>query len=246
MKTLTKCVYGFETNPKKTPFGLLNSQVRVDNIIQNAGWFNAQGERLGQGDLTLKEMQHIAKNMPREEAFFVLTETDSGWDMPSSLDRTAPGFQYMLEKTVWAMLPSLKGGVILRIRDDIKEKEEVERDGVKFVRITRDSLQKAFTSPPKPVLKKAAEVDDQKKDKPADSAIKTPVKKKLYTGYKVLLKPAQTQASGPNVPFTPAGPTPPKTTPVAKPKITTKTIPSTPPIALPRLVPKKPKTVVSP
>lgn len=240
MKTLTKCIYGFETDPKKTPFGLLNNQVRVDNIIQSAGWFNAEGERLGQGDLSLKEMQHIAKNIPPDEAFFILTESDSIWDMPSSLDRMCPGFQYILDKAAWAIIPSIKGGVIIRIRDDIKDKEDAERDGIKFVRISRDALRKAFLSPPKPVVKKHTEdKDGEKKDKPIDtsSKSKTTMLKAIKTYYKTMPSPGVPVPGTPKPAATTAVPI--KTVGTIKKAATMPTAPQSPPIALPGLLPKK-------
>ena len=163
MALLTKFVYGFETSSKKTPFGFINNQVRIDNIIQNAGWFNINGERLGTGDLTLKDMHVAAKLIPSSEAFFALTEADSGWNVPSNLDQTAPGFAYILQKAVWVVVKTIGGGAVVRVRDDITKAEEIVKDGEKYMRVPRTDIYKAFgidktgkpIPPPPPVKKKA-------------------------------------------------------------------------------------------
>lgn len=194
MAVLTKCVYGFETNPKKTPFGLINNQVRGDSIIQSAGWFNQKGERLGAGDLSLKDMQNISKNISVAEAFFVLPELDASWDIPSHLDRSAPGFNYIVQKATWAIMKGSGGGTIIRIRDDIEKTENVERDGVHFTRVARTNFCKIFgydtngkKLPPKEksVLQKKLESQDDNKDvakpKLTVASGKLPAAPKLFT-----------------------------------------------------------------
>jgi hypothetical protein len=156
MALLTKYVYGLQTDPKKTPFGLLNNQVRIENTIQSAGWFNKNGFRLGCGDLDMKDMANIAKHIAADEVFIALNEANSEWDLPSHLDRAAPGFDYVMSKALWVMARSNIGGVILRMRDDIEEKEEAEKDGVKYIRIPRQELIKLMTTPP-PLPKKSVE-----------------------------------------------------------------------------------------
>lgn len=158
---LTKCIYGFETNPKNTPFGLLNNQVRVDNIIQNAGWFNENGEKLGTGDLNLKEMNHIAANIKKPSVFFVLNEMDSSYDIPSHLDRSEPGTQYVMDKAAWVIVPAANSSGIIRVRDDAKSPEDVEKDGIKFVRMSRASLRKLFV----PVASSPVVAQDKETDK---------------------------------------------------------------------------------
>ena len=164
---LTKLVYGMETDSKKTPFGLLNNQVRIDNTIQSAGWFNIKGDRLGAGDLTMDDMSRIVKSIPEAEAFIVLNEADSTWNLPVHLDRTSPGLDYCLSKVIWMMAKTNLGNLILRVRDDIEETEKdfAEKDGIKYLRITRADLWKSFnaTSPPKKAVKHKAEDDEYMK-----------------------------------------------------------------------------------
>jgi hypothetical protein len=161
--SLSKLIYGMETDNKKTPFGLLNNQVRIDNAIQSGGWFNIKGDRLGAGDLTMEDMARIAKDIPEVEAFIILNEADSTWNLPAHLDRTAPGIDYCISKAVWVIAKTNIGNLILRVRDDIQETEKdlVEKDGIKYLRITRADLWKSFnTPPPKTVENKA--VDENK------------------------------------------------------------------------------------
>lgn len=148
MALLTKCIYGYETNPKKTPFGFLNNQMRLDSIIHNAGWFNIKGERIGCGDLSLKDLQTIAKSIPAGEIFIALNEADSGWNIPSELNHSEPGFHYVINNAVWIVAKSDAGtGSIMRIREDISTNENITQDGVKYNRVPREVLKKAFVKP---------------------------------------------------------------------------------------------------
>jgi hypothetical protein len=100
---LTKGIYGYETDRTKTPFGLLNGQVLADGIIDNAGWFNSNGEKLGYGDLSLESLRDIQKTIPKDEAFFVLSEYNTMWAIPKELDQTAPGKNYVVENCSWVV-----------------------------------------------------------------------------------------------------------------------------------------------
>ncbi len=168
---LTKQIYGYETDPKKTPFGLLNNQVRGDNIIQNAGWFNINGEVIGRGDLNLTDMHNIAKHLSGAEVFFVLSEADSTWDLPSHLDRTAPGFVYVVQKALWVICQTPQGNAVVRVRNDIEKIEQVKSDNGNYTRIPRRDIYKAFgydisgnqvSSAPKADVKMAADDEDKK------------------------------------------------------------------------------------
>jgi len=192
----------------------MNNQIRGNGIIQSAGWFNLNGERLGGGDLTIQDMHNISKNLLSSEAFFALTEMDASWDLPSHLDRTAPGFTYILQKAAWAMVRGQSGGVIIRVRDDISKSEETEKDGVKFIRIPRNDFYKAFgydnngiKIPKMSLVKKTENKDAIKKDVATSPVAKTsgtipapPAKRTIrrtYTG----IKPTGAQpATKPGVP----------------------------------------------
>lgn len=218
MPLLTKFVYGLQTDSKKTPFGLLNNQVKIDNIIQSAGWFNIKGERLGCGDLTLKDMAYISKHISPEEVFIAVGEANCEWNLPSGLDRTAPGFEYIISKAVWVMAKANIGGIVLRVRDDIEKQEEAEKDGIKYLRIPRADLYKAMTQPPPPPKKAPeADSDDGLKEKRAAALAKA----------KAILSAQQKQLASQVAPTTPAAPTQQTTTAKQSPlKKTTTKLPS--------------------
>lgn len=141
---LTKCIYGVETNPNKTPFGFTNNQIRANGIIQNAGWFNYNGEKLGNGDLSLKDMENISKNILTGEVFFVLSESDCGPDFPNDLNRIEPGVEYVIKKTVWVIFKAVTTS-IFRIRNDIAKAElNLSNDGVVYHRIPRSEILKIY------------------------------------------------------------------------------------------------------
>jgi hypothetical protein len=137
MPILTKGVYGYETDAKKTPFGFLNNQTRLDGVINSAGWFNALGERLGCGDLSIKDMYKISQNIPTGEMFAVLSELNASWDIPSELDRSAPGYDYIIQNAAWIICKTTKGGIIIRVRGDEFPVEDGLRDGVKYLKLPR-------------------------------------------------------------------------------------------------------------
>lgn len=60
-------------------FNLEMAQMRMDDTIHNGSWFNSQGEKLGWGDLSRKDIRNIAINLEEGERFFILSERDSYW-----------------------------------------------------------------------------------------------------------------------------------------------------------------------
>lgn len=98
MIQLIKGMYG-DLNCKA--FDLSNHQTRTDDVIRNAGWFNAKGEKLGCGDLSLKDLKKIARRIECDEVFIILNENDTLWDIPSDLDQSAPGIEYVMKKAKW-------------------------------------------------------------------------------------------------------------------------------------------------
>lgn len=146
---LTKSMFG---DIKCKSFGLSNNQMRHNSIINNAGWYNLQGEKLGAGDLSLPDMVNIAKTISPTEAFVVLSEMDSMWDMPRTFDHTAPGKDYVLQKAIWIIGQDVNGGnAIIRIRENISKSENAEQDGVKYYRFPREELYKSINYSPKKI-----------------------------------------------------------------------------------------------
>lgn len=100
---LTKGVYGLETDSNKTPFRFLNGQIRTDSVINNAGWFNLAGEKIGYGDLSMQDLQTISASIPKDECFFALSEFATSWSMPPEMNASEPGKNFVLDHCIWAV-----------------------------------------------------------------------------------------------------------------------------------------------
>jgi hypothetical protein len=172
---LVKCFFSTVNSDKATPYGISNNQIRAKGVINSAGWFNSAGERLGKGDLSIKDMSTISKHVYPDDLFIVLNETDSFHNMPTTLDYLAPGREYVLKHAVWVIG---SGGVIIRVRDDITKNEDGENDGVKYVRMAK----KDFLLASKVDAKKEVKVEAKLADKqPATQPIATPTPKPTAT-----------------------------------------------------------------
>ena len=139
---LTKGIFSQQFDKTKTPFGLVNDQRRTDSIINSAVWFNIAGERLGSGDLSLKDMEKISSKIEPGEAFIVVGEGDAIWEIPDEANNDAPGFDFLAKKMLW----SITNQGIIRVRDYVCSSDlgEVVRDGVKYNRISREAMLKSI------------------------------------------------------------------------------------------------------
>lgn len=136
---LTKFIYGYETDPKKTPFGLLSNQIRPDALVFNAGWFNQNGERLGRGDISLSDLKQIFKHINYENTcFFVLSETDTIWNMPENIDKTAPGLDYVLKNTIYCVKDKIYK--VSKAKSDIKDYTFISRSELKSIFSAKETL----------------------------------------------------------------------------------------------------------
>ena len=100
MTTLTKGMY---SNPDCKRFKLQYNQVRPNDVIRNAGWFNIYGERIGKGDLSYKDLDNILLELDYNDAFIILNEADSDWNMPEGMDKSAPGIEYVMKHANWVV-----------------------------------------------------------------------------------------------------------------------------------------------
>lgn len=140
---LPKSVYGLETDPKNTPFGMVNGQVRTDSVLNNAGWFNLMGEKIGHGDMSMKDMQKIANGLNASECFFVLTEFDTIWNMPKDMNANEPGKDYVLKHCAW----SVSRSSILKVRDTttiVKNENAKSSDGIEYTKVGRAAFEKVI------------------------------------------------------------------------------------------------------
>lgn len=140
--TLNKGIYGLETDSKKTPFGLLNGQLRLRPIIKTASWFNKNGERLGTGDLSMKDLKNISETISSNEEFIILSELCSRYDIPSNADATELGRNYCLQNCSWLV----RKNKILRPKDRGKS-EDLVKNGISYTSILRLDLLSAKKAP---------------------------------------------------------------------------------------------------
>ena len=82
MAQLIKGMYGHEFKPTCNLFGLYCGQMRGGDakMTHNSGWYNKSGEKLGFGDLSVKDFKKISKELEKDELFIILGESDSFWN----------------------------------------------------------------------------------------------------------------------------------------------------------------------
>lgn len=97
--------------------GLSSSQMRADDKFHNAGWYSTSGEKLGWGDLSGDDIEHIKAALVDGEALIILSESDSFWNfalrnpgptgqqVTTSDDEAFPGLGYLLEKARAVLTP---------------------------------------------------------------------------------------------------------------------------------------------
>lgn len=97
------------------PGSRLVVQLRARDFVHNGGWYNAAGEKLGFGDLTVLDMLQIALEIDEGEMFIILPERASFWNFVSrpgvigSMAQTmpdvdAPGVEYVAEHAMFAIV----------------------------------------------------------------------------------------------------------------------------------------------
>jgi hypothetical protein len=173
---LTKGCYGNQTDSKLTPFGFLNEQMRINGILNNAGWFNGAGEKLGLGDLAMSDFDTIAKNIDPADMFLVLSEFDVSWGFPTTLDNQAPGIDYVMKNCIWAVF----NGSIIKVRNTISQAIEDEINGIKF------------THTPRTEFHKMVGYGVKKVDAPTTTTTSTTKKKLTQDDLNAIIKQAQT------------------------------------------------------
>lgn len=84
-------------------FNLQYGQTRLDEVVRNASWYNAQGEKLGYGDINMDDLDHIFAQLQENDVFIILSEANSNWNMPANLDRFKPGAEYVMNHAAWVI-----------------------------------------------------------------------------------------------------------------------------------------------
>lgn len=151
--SLSKGIFGIETDPTKTPFGFISGQIRINGLLNNAGWFNSRGEKLGYGDLSLDDLKTVSKQIPSKELFFVLSEFDTAWDIPKELDKQAPGIDYVMKHCLWVVY----SGEIFKVRDAIKASKTADYEAISrkdfYIKVGYNTKQVLAPEPPQDAAK---------------------------------------------------------------------------------------------
>jgi hypothetical protein len=206
---LTKLCYGSETNPNKVPFGILPGVIKGNSIANNSGWYNIIGEKIGSGDLCMKDLETIAKHIPASEVFLILSEYDAAFNMPSHLDRHEPGKDYVISKAVWVVCKDTLGGVILRVGDRNDKSEEDEKGGVKYMKVSRKEFKKSIAG-----AQPSSSLEAKKKSTSSVPSEEEIIKEQLYKLYMAQKQTnaQQVNASSPHYTSTKQLPSPPPPT----------------------------------
>ncbi len=97
-------------------FGLIDGQLspRSDKIAHNAGWYDARGRKIGDGDLSGSDLRRVAAGLRKGEAFIVLPEpyAKHAFAFPEQFrgagprgSERRPGLAYVLRHASFAALP---------------------------------------------------------------------------------------------------------------------------------------------
>ena len=142
MNRLLKGMYYGPTSAQDGLFGLRCDQTPPEPLLHNAGWYNANGERLGWGSLTAIDLRKIASALTQREAFVVLTEIDTFWENAPWNDSyrdilepteglvDAPGPAYIARKCCFVVI---KDRVMLVNRDQALDLTRVRQSYHAFV-----------------------------------------------------------------------------------------------------------------
>lgn len=101
---------------KPLRFGLIDGQLapRSDKIAHNAGWYDARGRKIGDGDLSASDLRRVAAGLRKGEAFLVLPESYAklAFVFPDQFrgagprgSERRPGLPYVLRHARYAVLP---------------------------------------------------------------------------------------------------------------------------------------------
>ncbi len=151
---LVKELYGHEFRNTSKLFGLSCGQIRNRDMVHNGGWYNANGEKLGWGDLSPDDFRRISSELQEGEFFIILYESDSFWKFvkqPGLLgsmadvepDVNAPGVDLVLEKCAYIIAP---GKLYSIDRYGDTSQKSFTRDGLTFEVVTRDKARELTTS----------------------------------------------------------------------------------------------------
>jgi hypothetical protein len=138
-------MYGHEFKSESDLFGLRCGQMRGHDFTHNSGWYNREGEKLGWGDLSLEDFQHISDGLDENELFIVLSESDSFWNFVTrpgligsisevNPDVNAPGKEYVAEHCMYIIAK----GKVYTVTDWGKREDTIQRGDLSMTVLDRD------------------------------------------------------------------------------------------------------------
>jgi hypothetical protein len=154
MNRLTKGCFGHQFQKITVPgFEFLTcGQIRThENFGHNAGWYNKNGEKIGWGDLSKKDVQNIQKALQDGELFITVSEHDSFWNFVrefgsigsmcrTTIDEQAPGIDYVSEKSRFIIAHNELFANAVEFW--IKPGEKKEVDGIQFTGLEINEIKK--------------------------------------------------------------------------------------------------------
>jgi hypothetical protein len=105
---LKKMMYhGRRVDERSTLFGLKYGQLRMNEFTHNSGWFNAAGEKIGFGDLSIEDMVRIREELQSGEVFIIVCESDlfATRTERTPYDPEAPGVDWVVDKAMYIIVP---------------------------------------------------------------------------------------------------------------------------------------------
>lgn len=166
-KQLIKLMYEGSFDQRSQLFGLYTGQTRSRDYIHNGGWYNADGEKLSWGDLSLDDFRRIMAELVEGELFVILHEGDSFWNFVTKIgpigsmsevtpDVNSPGSEYIAEHACYIIVKD-EVFTINMFGNRKPPVEYVERDGLRMKTLSRDEAREMIFAArtPKPEFRPA-------------------------------------------------------------------------------------------
>jgi hypothetical protein len=126
--------------------GLTTGQTRMgaDKVGHNAGWYNKRGEKVGWGDISLRDMTRIVQLLAKgasDELFITMGEQDSFWNFvekpigpigamcKTTEQEKAPGFDYLVEHAMYVISKEGIHRILDRFQHEKKPGDSYTRAG---------------------------------------------------------------------------------------------------------------------
>lgn len=153
MNRLSKGCFGNQFKGEKVSgFEFLHcGQIRSkEHFGHNAGWYNKKGEKIGWGDLDVKDIKSLMKTLQKDELFITLGEHDSFWKFVTAFngpigsmcatDKTEkePGIDYIAEHARFIISHNEIFSNCNQFFEEPGTKQEI--DGIEFTYLTMEEV----------------------------------------------------------------------------------------------------------